>query len=827
MDSVETRRTLVTALLDRAHQTEFGQFLTPAGVAQMMASMLDAGLEHVELLDPGAGIGSLTAAYVAQLRHAKERPASIRATAYEVDPAMASHLRDTLEECVSACTGMGIRFEYVLRQTDFIADCSRHFAEGGLFAYGAPRYNCAILNPPYRKISSQSKTMQLLRGMNVHVSNLYPAFIWLTVRVLDSGGQIVAITPRSFCNGPYFRRFRTDFLSSVGLRRIHVFESRKQAFRDDEVLQENVIVSGVRGREHPELVTVSSSIGVDDDSLTSHDISYDRLILPSDRQSFIRILPSELSDRISQQMQALSTTLADLGLAVSTGRVVEFRAQHLLASSSQDGVAPLIHPCHFTRGYVEWPVAACTKPDALAVSGNGEGLLVPAMPYVLVKRFSAKEERKRIAAAVFDPSRISATQIGFENHLNFIYARDGEMSMTLARGLAAYLNSTLVDEYFRQFSGHTQVNASDLLSLRYPTLAELNALGETIGQEFPKQEELDATVEEELKKMPDASRKYDPLKAKRRITQALDVLRELKMPRQQLNTRSALTLLALLDLKADTAWGKSVAPMRGITEMMEYFREFFGVKYAPNTRETVRRQSVHQFVQSGLVQVNPDDPARPVNSPDTKYQVDPTALELLRGFGTPQWSARLAAYVQTAPKIRALHAGEREQSKIPVTLPDGRKVRLTGGAHNLLIKEVVEKFCPRYTPGGVVVYIGDTGDKLKGTELKYLKRLGIGLDSHGKMPDVIVHHKSKGWLVLFEAVTSHGPMSLKRYNELNDMFKSKRVGLVFVTAFPSFAVMKKYLGDIAWQTEVWVADAPSHLIHFNGERFLGPYEVVE
>jgi adenine-specific DNA-methyltransferase len=310
----------------------------------------------------------------------------------------------------------------------------------------------------------------------------------------------------------------------------------------------------------------------------------------------------------------------------------------------------------------------------------------------------------------------------------------------------------------------------------------------------------------------------------KRVTEALEILRVLNVPREQQNERSALTLLALLGMTPRKRWADAEAPMLGITEMMNYFQKHFGKKYAPNTRETVRRFTVHQFVQMGLVLANPDDPARPVNSPDNRYQVASTLLRLCREHGSRAWDDSVKSFMNSSEALRRLQPTERKMELIPVTLPDGRELKLTAGGQNELVKRIVEEFCPRFTPGGVLIYVGDTGKKQRHLEERYLRQLGLAFDEHDKMPDVVVHLPKKNWLVLIEAVTSHGPIGLKRHNELRELFKETRAGLVFVTAFLTRRTMTKYLSEIAWETEVWVAEAPSHIIHFNGERFLGPYE---
>ncbi len=312
--------------------------------------------------------------------------------------------------------------------------------------------------------------------------------------------------------------------------------------------------------------------------------------------------------------------------------------------------------------------------------------------------------------------------------------------------------------------------------------------------------------------------------AAKKMREALAVLQELGFPRQQLNERSALTLLSLLDLKPNEPWTDARAPLMGITPMMEFFADHYGRRYAPNTRETVRRHTVHQFVQAGLVVPNPDKPSRPTNSPKAVYQIELSALKLLRTFGTPEWSTRLSEYLASVDTLKRLYAREREAARIPVTLQNGARIQLSPGGQNVLVKKVLDDFCPLFTPGGRVIYVGDTEQKWAYFDPDSLRVLGVEIEEHGKMPDVVVHHVSKNWLVLIEAVTSHGPVNPKRRLELGELFANSKAGIVYVTAFMNRRTMLKYLDEISWETEVWIAESPTHLIHFNGERFLGPYE---
>lgn len=308
------------------------------------------------------------------------------------------------------------------------------------------------------------------------------------------------------------------------------------------------------------------------------------------------------------------------------------------------------------------------------------------------------------------------------------------------------------------------------------------------------------------------------------VDEAIDALTQLGFPRQQLNERSGLVLLALLDLTPRKPWSEATAPLRGVTPMMDHMAEHYGKRYAPNSRETVRRQTVHQFLQGGLILQNPDQPDRPVNSGKTTYQVNSFALDLLRAYGQRDWALALRRYQLRVDALKERWARERQLQRIPVVLPDGAELTLSPGGQNVLIAALVKDFCPMFTPGGRVLYVGDADEKFSVYDRQGLEALGVVIEEHGKMPDLVVHYADRDWLVLIEAVTSHGPVDAKRHEELQSLFEDSTAGLVFVTSFLDRRTLAKYVSDISWETEVWVADSPTHLIHFNGDRFLGPYE---
>ena len=309
-----------------------------------------------------------------------------------------------------------------------------------------------------------------------------------------------------------------------------------------------------------------------------------------------------------------------------------------------------------------------------------------------------------------------------------------------------------------------------------------------------------------------------------RIAEARAFLAALNFDAERSNERSALVLLALASLTPDRSWASAEAQILRTVELMSWIREHYGRDYKPNTRETIRRRTLHQFVDAGFAALNPDDPTRPVNSPWNCYQLTGPARVMVREYGSYGWGASLAEYLVTLPGLVAQYERAREIELVPVTLPDGSAVELTPGGQNLLIKEIVEGFCPRWTPGGRVLYIGDAGRDDPVFDAAGLGALGVVLNKHGKLPDLIVHLPDRNWLVLIEAASSHGPVDAKRFGELRTIFAESTAGLVYVSCFPSRAEMRKHLTEIAWETEVWCADNATHLIHFNGARFLGPYE---
>ena len=313
---------------------------------------------------------------------------------------------------------------------------------------------------------------------------------------------------------------------------------------------------------------------------------------------------------------------------------------------------------------------------------------------------------------------------------------------------------------------------------------------------------------------------------KRKLGKALEFLKSLGFGPRQSNEVAAYTFIALVDLAANAPWSAASNPLRGITPIIEFIAKAYGVRYAPNTRETIRDEAVKYFVETGLLLRNPDNPSRPTNSGKTVYQVEPTARALVRTFGTKAWPAQLKEYLENRAKIRQAVERGRSLARIPVMLPSGETVTISPGGQNPLIKQIIEEFCPRFAPGATVAYIGDAENKFLHLEAAYLEGLGVVIAPSAKMPDVVVYDTKRNWLLLVEAVASAGAVDWKRRNELKELFKGCKAGLLFVTAFETRRGMQSFLPQISWETEVWIAEDPDHLIHFDGERFLGPYPDV-
>lgn len=493
LSAVEEKRLQLSKTTAAKKKALLGQFLTPERTAAFMASLFQEKEGICRLLDAGAGIGSLSAAFLDRWIDGGFHFQRVEMDAFELDSALVKHLSQVLDEYSRKRDVV-----YNIYEKDFIFTAAETLSSD-LSSKHSERYSHAILNPPYKKINSKSAHRQALRRVGIETVNLYSAFVAIAVAMMSPGGQVVAIIPRSFCNGPYYRPFRDFILERTAIHHIHLFASRSKAFKDDNVLQENIIILLERGGCQG---TVKVTASTDDTftNLIQHEHPFNRIVFPDDPDRFIHV-PTSLERSAIERSPAIHYTLADLGIKVSTGPVVDFRVKAHLRDMPCPGTVPLLYPVHFAGQNTAWPIEGMKKPNAILRNADTEKWLYPNGFYCVVRRFSSKEEKRRIVASVVEPGMFGdAPMLGLENHLNVLHSNKCGLSEPLARGLAVFLNTTAVDQHFRSFNGHTQVNATDLKLMKYPSRDALVELGMWAMQQGAlMQEQIDASLADLIK----------------------------------------------------------------------------------------------------------------------------------------------------------------------------------------------------------------------------------------------------------------------------------------------------------------------------------------
>ncbi len=490
-DIADINRVEANGELDEKLKGKLGQFMSSSTVSMLLAGMFENIEGEHRLLDAGAGVGSLTAAFVERV---KDDATSIESTCFELSNVMNHYLANTLGECSNACEANNIQWVQEVIKEDFI----QHSVQKLLSEDYTPSYNKAILNPPYLKISAKGEERKALRQVDFETGNLYSAFVGLAIKLLEDGGELVAITPRSFCNGPYFNDFRKLLLDSCSINKIHVFNSRKSAFKADKVLQENVVYHLTKSEPQRDTVIVISSSCAKDPNPFVYEVPFDRVVSENNPDRFIHIITDKKEQNVATRAGGLPCSLNDLGIQASTGKVVDFRTKENLSTNFIDGSVPLIFPQHLQKCAIEWPVENAKKPNALLNNESTANLMVQNGTYVLTRRLTAKEENRRIVASIYTADIADVEVVGFENKTNYFHAMGKPLDDSLAKGLWVFLNSTLVDTYFRQMNGHTQVNATDLRTLRYPTKNQLITMGDMVDFEDFNQECIDQIIEDLL-----------------------------------------------------------------------------------------------------------------------------------------------------------------------------------------------------------------------------------------------------------------------------------------------------------------------------------------
>ncbi len=302
-----------------------------------------------------------------------------------------------------------------------------------------------------------------------------------------------------------------------------------------------------------------------------------------------------------------------------------------------------------------------------------------------------------------------------------------------------------------------------------------------------------------------------------KLEQAKDILEKIGMPKAQQADLCAYTLLALLNIKEKSKWNTATNEYIRIHDIMEFIKQNYGVAYAENSRETFRKQAMHHFRIAALI----EDNLKATNSPNYRYRITIEALNLIKKYGTKDWNKELAKYLKNHEKLISIYENKRNLTKIPVKI-NGKNFEFSTGKHNELQKAIIEEFAPRFAQNSIVLYVGDTKDKDLYKDVELLEKLKISMGDHEKLPDVILYQKEKKWIYFIEAVTSVGPISPKRIVEITDMTKDCKLGKIYVTAFLDMKTFKKFTEQLAWETEVWLSEMPDHMIHLNGDKFMGP-----
>lgn len=472
---------------------ELGQFFTPPEVASFMAELALPVGPDVRILEPGAGTGVLTAAVCERL---VGRAKTVHIDAYELHPRLAKVCEQVLTDTAEWLADHDIACTFAVRRGDFVLE-NASFLQPSLFNEHRERYDLAIANPPYFKLLKDDRRARAAAHIVHGQPNIYAIFMAIMASLLREGGVMVTITPRSFATGEYFRRFREVLFATVLPEAIHLFGSRTDAFRKDEILQENVIIRARRTRTESK-VTITTSAGVRDlDQRKSRSVPLRDVVDLRSRDLAVHIPTNDVDDRVLTFVRSWPETLHTLGLSVSTGPVVAFRAVEFL-HETPNGTreVPLLWLQHVRRMDIRWPVDGSNKRQYIANSADSKYLLLPNATYVVMRRFSAKEEHRRIVAAPLFERQLSGSMIGLENHLNYVHRPKGKLTRAEALGLAALLNSSLVDRFFRISNGNTQVSAVELRNLPLPSDAAIRNIGRLIEREGTEQ--LDRVVADAL-----------------------------------------------------------------------------------------------------------------------------------------------------------------------------------------------------------------------------------------------------------------------------------------------------------------------------------------
>ena len=524
---VEYAETLGEAYLSfarRKYRKSVGHYLTPAAVARFMAECSAYSAPHLRVLDPGSGSGILSAAVCEEVA-AHRNVESLHVVAFETEPLLADLTHRVLSFSQDWLSQRGISLTFDVRNEDFVMESAasiKTMTEANWFGGDdGPRskYDLVISNPPYFKIGKDDPRAVAWSSVVNGQPNIYALFMSISAELLSKSGQLVYIVPRSFASGPYFKRFREVFFGKVIPTAIHLFDSRKDVFKKQTVLQENLVIAAQKPKVGEALdgrqVLVSHSKGSHDlAERHRHLVDVESVLDPASEQRELSIPLSAEDLKLVEVMRSWPNTLRSLGLEISTGPVVPFRATDFLAHTPAGAsTVPLLWMQHVRPMRTSWPLAVCEKPQWIKVSAESTRLLVADKTYVLIRRFSAKEEKRRLVSAPLLQGSLNAETVGLENHLNYVRGVWRDLDDELAYGLSALLNSACLDRYFRISNGNTQVSATELRAMPLPAEEDIRTIGVEVQRQLSSAEEftgIDKLVADALSLSREAGMELEP-----------------------------------------------------------------------------------------------------------------------------------------------------------------------------------------------------------------------------------------------------------------------------------------------------------------------------
>lgn len=783
--------------MPKKERKKYGQFFTSMETARFMAGLynLDEKKSKISILDAGAGSGILSCAFIERIETI-DSIQEIEITCYENDNNVLPLLKRNLEYCKEKSRKKIdvhiVEDNYILSQyLDF-----NHMIGGN---DEPKKYDFVIGNPPYKKIPKDAPEATAMSEVCYGAPNLYFIFAAMGLFNLREEGEMVYIIPRSWTSGAYFKRFREYFLTVGKLEHIHLFVSRSKVFEKESVLQETIIIKVRKRGKTPETVTITSSKSNSDfGKIASLTVPYDLVV--AGENYYVYLVTDEGEVEVLRKLHKFNKTLPAIGVKMKTGLTVDFRNRQILRDEEEEGAIPLFYAQHIKQGKIEFPI----QKEHEYVVTEQKGLMQDNKNYLFVKRFTAKEEPRRLQCGVYLAKRFPQyKKISTQNKINFVDGVLTEMSECLVYGLYVLFNSTLYDKYYRILNGSTQVNSTEINAMPVPDLEDIQEMGRKVLKSRDYSEANCNLILEGI--------------VCKKIEETKEFLKTIGMPKAQQADICCYVILAMAGVKPDMSWSEATNEWIRIHDIIQFVNTFYDMGYAENSRETFRKQALHRFRTAALI----EDNGKATNSPNYRYRLTEETVQILRTMGTPKWKESIKRFLDYHEKLVDLYASKKKMTMMPVNI-NGDSFKFSTGKHNELQKAIIEEFAPRFAPNSECLYVGDTIEKDMVKNVEKLKELGFEITLHDKMPDVVLYREDKDWIYFVESVTSVGPIDPKRILEITEMTKDVTAGKIFVTAFLDFKTYKKFAEKLAWETEVWIAEMPEHMIHLNGDRFMGP-----